>query len=406
MSSIARRRVLLPLVIALAACGDGGATGTTTPPVITITGVTDGAVYDGPVTITISVDRGSYEATLNGALFVSGQTVGAPAAYALVVNATANAQTAQRRVDFTIRLTGSSVLILRVINLGSNDAGGGGDALLLTDSSGGGLVHALIDAGPAGAGAIDPGFVARRLAGLGIDSLAFVVLTHAHSDHYAGLLDVLNQVAVQRFFYNGQVRSLGSYEAVIQTAAARADTVIVPTAPIAVTLGLDTSTTAIAVLPPLPTWIGTDTDSSSQLNDGSLGVSIRRGGFAMFLTGDSEVAANQRWRTQFPGYSGALDLLKVGHHGANDAVFDNGFNGSSAWLDHTAAALALVSANGTSHPRINATAALLARRGLRTYCTNVHGTIEVRVNPLGQFRVDVEQQAAASCVPGTDADTQ
>ncbi len=406
MVSRLRHRCAVSLLIVLIACSDSGTTGTPAPPVITITGVADGAAYDGPVTISITVDRGSYEATLNGAAFVSGRTVDAPDDYVLLVTAHAGGQTAQRQVTFEIRLTGSSVLIVRMLNLGANAAGGGGDAILLTDSSADGEVHALVDAGPAGANAADPGFVARRLAALGVDTLAFLALTHAHSDHYAGMIAVLGQTTVLRFYYNGQIRSLASYTATIDSAFVRADTVIAPTVITTLELGHDTATTAIAIVPPLPTWIGVDTDSATQINDGSLGIEVRRGPFRMFLTGDGEVAANQRWRTQFAAYTGGLDVLKVGHHGANDAIFDNGFSGTSAWLTHAAPHVAIVSANGTSHPRVNATGALLARPGLSTWCTNVHGTIEIRVNPQGQYRLDVERNPADDCVPGTDADTQ
>lgn len=400
------RRAFGPLLgLAALSCGGDGSTPPVQPPVIMISGVDSGGVYPGAVTITIGVDRGSYDAQLNGELFVSGRTVAAPGGYALVVTARADGLLARRQVDFEILLTGSSLLILRVLNLGANAAGGGGDAILLTDSSAQGLVHALVDAGPAGANAADPGFVARRLASLGVDSLAFVVLTHAHSDHYAGLRSVLVQFPVARFYYNGQVRSLGSYTEVLDSARARADTVIVPTVVEAMAIGRDTARTLIDVLPPLPDYLATDTDSGSLINEGSIGVRLLRGGFEAFLTGDGEVRANARWRTQFPTYTGSLDLLKVGHHGANDAIFDNGFSGASAWLAHTAPPVAVVTANGTSHPRRNATNLLLAQPGLSTYCTNVHGTIELRVNPAGQFRVDVEKNRDQPCVPGTNADT-
>jgi len=394
------------LITALVAgCGGDGGPVAPQPPAITIEGVEDGGRYPGAVTITIGVDRGSYEARLNGALFVSGRTVSEPGAYQLAVAARADGLLAERRVSFQLLLTGSSVLIVRAFNLGPNDAGGGGDAILLTDSSAGGLEHALVDAGPSGTSAGDPGFVARRLAALGVDTLAVVVLSHAHSDHYAGLRDVLIQFPVRRFVYNGQVRTLGSYTEVIDSARSRADTVEVPAAVLQLALGRDTARTRVAILPPLPDYLGTDTDSSSLINEGSVGVRLQRGDFEMFLTGDGEVRANARWRTQLAAYTGALDVLKMGHHGANDAIFDNGFSGASAWLAHAAPAVAVVSANGTSHPRRNATNLLLAWPGLRTYCTNVHGTIELRVNPAGQFRVDVERNPDQDCAPGVNADT-
>lgn len=64
-----------------------------------------------------------------------------------------------------------------------------------------------------------------------------------------------------------------------------------------------------------------------------------------------------------------------------------------------------MSANGTTHPRVRAVTHLLQQRNLRAYCTNGHGTIEVRVNPAGRFRVDVERNAELSCKAGSLADT-
>jgi len=130
-------------------------------------------------------------------------------------------------------------------------------------------------------------------------------------------------------------------------------------------------------------------------------VRLRRGGFEAFFTGDGEVQANQRWRTRFATYTQNVEFLKVGHLGANDATFDNGCCGSSARLAHTAPILAALSANGTSHPRAHAVSRLLQEPGLQTYCTNVHGTIELRVNRAGRYQVDAARNAGADCQPGT-----
>jgi beta-lactamase superfamily II metal-dependent hydrolase len=384
----------------LAGCGEPGPI-EPLPPVITVQGVHDGLISNDPVTITISVDRGGFEARLNGDLFVSGTTVSAPADYELVVTARAGVDTARTEIGFEIALTGSSLLIVRVIDLGANDAGGGGDAILVTDSSAAGMVHALIDAGPAGVGASDPGFVARRLAQLGIDSLAFLLLTHAHGDHFGGMIPVLDGSGVGTFYYNGQARNLTAYQDVLARAQARADSVHVVNALIERSLGYDTAVTVATVLSPLPDSIGASSAGSTGLNDGSLAVRLRRGSFEMLLTGDGQVRANQRWRTTFPAYTQDVDVLKVGHHGADNAVFDNGCCGASAWLAHTAPAVAIISANGTSHPRTNAVGALLGRPGLRTLCTNTHGTVEIRVNPAGAYRVDVARNPAAACSAGS-----
>lgn len=387
------------------------ACGGVTPPVpdqaptITISGVADGEVTTEPVTITISVDRGTYSALLNGQTFFSGRTVTTPDTYILVVTAVSGTATATASLQFTIALGGGTRLIVRVMDLGQNEAGGGGDAILLTDSSSAGMRHVLLDAGPAGVAGADPGFVARRLGQLSVDTLEALVLSHAHSDHFGGMLDVLQSVVVRRFLYNGQVRTLPSYNQVLAIANQLADTVIVPSGIVDLDVGFGTAATRVSVLTPLSTYLSNANATSPEINEGSLGTEVQKGSFRLFLAGDGEVLANLRWRNAFSSATGGVTALKIGHHGGNDAMFDNGFSGISSWLAHTAPELALVSANGTSHPRQNALAALRARPNLITYCTNTHGNIAVRINEFGVHAVAVERSAAAACQAGTDAST-
>jgi beta-lactamase superfamily II metal-dependent hydrolase len=298
-------------------------------------------------------------------------------------------------------------LIIRLIDLGANAAGGGGDAILITDSSAAGLVHGLIDAGPAGANAGNPGFIADLLAALRVDSLAFVLLTHAHADHFEGIPAVLGAIRPRRFIYNGQVRNYSAYNNVLALARARADSTITPsgTAGYSLWLQADTTGARLTVIPPLPSYLAAHTDSSTLINEGSLGTELRLGSFRMFFTGDGEVEANQRWRTVFAPYSADVTVLKAGHHGANDAVFDNSSSGTSAWLAHTDPEVVVISANGTSHPRARALTAQLERTSRRTYCTSVHGLIEIRVAPVGGYTVTVQKNAGSDCVKGSEATT-
>ncbi|MBW3569520.1 MAG: MBL fold metallo-hydrolase [Gemmatimonadetes bacterium] len=393
------------LATLLAACSSSPA-GPPEPvaPVITVSGVSAGGTYDAPVTVAISVDRGAYTATLNGAAFAAGGTISQPGAYELLVTARNGTATAETRIPFTVRFTGARVLIVRLFDLGDNEAGGGGDAILITDSTAIGMRHGLIDAGPQGMNASNPGYVAQRLQGLGVTRLDFVQLSHAHADHYAGLVPVLNAIPVHWFVYNGQQRAnIGGYQTVLSTARSRADTVVVPTVVTELPFGYQAD--VAKVVPPLPTYLANSSASGDQLNEGSLGTSLRRGTFSMFFAGDGEVEANLRWRTSFAELTSGVTALKVGHHGANNAVFDNGFNGSSAWLAHTAPRVAVISANGRSHPRINALNALLGRPTTQTYCTSVHGDIAIRVLDSGQYVVTVQRNATMDCRPGTEATT-
>ena len=47
----------------------------------------------------------------------------------------------------------------------------------------------------------------------------------------------------------------------------------------------------------------------------------------------------------------------------------------------------VISANGTSHPRSNALNAILSQTSQRTYCTNVHGEITIRIARAGDPRI-------------------
>jgi len=401
------RKSFLPVflgftLIGAPGCGSDGSAPETVAPRIALTGVAPGQTYQGPVTISISIDRGSYTATVDGQPFSSGQTVSVPGPHTLAVTARNGTATSDTAVAFAIA-GGDRALTIRLLDLGANASGGGGDAILLTDSSSAGKVHAMIDAGPAGANASDPSYVSRRLAALGVDSLEFLQLTHAHADHYQGMNAIFSVANVKRFIYNGQVRNLSSYNTLVGLARGQADSMIVPTTNYVLNLGAGPGAARITVVAALASYLGNGAAESAQLNEGSLGTALELGTFRMFFTGDGEVEANARWRTQFADLSRNVTVLKVGHHGANDAVFDNGFSGNSSWLNHTAPAVSVISSNGTTHPRVNALTRLLQQNNNRTYCTSVHGEITIRVLPAGTYQVAVQKNATMDCVPGSDA---
>lgn len=410
MSSLPRGPALSPAHLLVSCClaflgacaSDGGTAPEPVPPQITVSGVQQGGRYEAPVTIGIQVDRGSWEATLNGEGFTSGRTVTAPGEYTLAVSARHGTATSTATISFTLVGPAGGTLIIRLLNLGPDTLGGGGDAILVTDSSSAGMAHALIDAGPSAFGAA---FVATRLAALGVDTLMFAILTHAHADHFGGLPEVFNRTRVRRFYYNGQVRSLSAYNSVISLAQQRADSVIVLRDTLPIPFGRSAVQARFTLIHGMPDYLATHTNDGTMLNEGSLGAALRCGSFTMFFTGDGEYQANARWRTQFAGYSRNVTALKVGHHGANNAIFDSGTTGPSSWLDHTNPRVSVISANGVTHPRARALTRLLQQSNNRTYCTSVHGEIAIRVWQDGTHAVTVQQNAASDCVAGSAADT-
>ena len=403
------RRALLFIPFAfLAACSsENGTTDPVVAPQITVTGVADSATYSGAVTIGISIDKGSYTATLDGAPFNAGASVQAPGQHVLVVTARQGAATSTKTIHFTIQ--GASVqggaLIIRMIDLGAND-GAPGDAILLTDSTSAGNVHVLIDAGPSGFNRTDFAFVSRRLSALGVDTLFAMMLTHAHEDHFRGMSSVLTTQTVERFLYSGQVRSLASYTNMLAQAVEAADSVIQVRDSIRpYVFGHSTQPTSLKFLRPLQTYIDKDTDDGDELNEGSVGARLDLGTFSMFFTGDSEVLAHARWRNNYVAFTRNLTVLKVGHHGANNAIFDNGLSGPSTWLDVTAPKVSIISGNGVTHPRQFALARLLAQPGNQVFCTNTHGTITIVVTRDGSYTVTPEKNGTQTCQKGSQATT-
>src|SRR5881275_3125508 len=101
----------------------------------------------------------------------------------------------------------SAVLLVRVLDV--SDARIGGDAILITDSAGGRARHVLIDASDRAAT-----FIAR-LHQFQVDSLAAVLLSHPHADHYGRMAEVLEHFPTRAFVYGGTSRAARSYRALL-----------------------------------------------------------------------------------------------------------------------------------------------------------------------------------------------
>ncbi len=109
----------------------------------------------------------------------------------------------------------------------------------------------------------------------------------------------------------------------------------------------------------------------AETNDDSLILAVRFGGYDALLTGDAEAEATHL-------DPGPFDVLKVAHHGSDDA-------GLSALLDRSVPRVALIGVgadNTYGHPTAG-TLQALADHGVCTLRTDLDGDVTVELGPAG-----------------------
>jgi competence protein ComEC len=226
---------------------------------------------------------------------------------------------------------------------------GQGDAILLEPS---GSDPVLIDAGPPDAEA------AGELADRGIESLAALAVTHPDLDHDGGAAAVLERLAVGRL--------LGVRLSPTTLGAARASGVEISR--IAAGDRLRSGSLRLQVLWPPP---GRPAPAGRETNLQSLVLLARVGKFEMLLTGDAEAG-------EAAVVTGEVDVLKVAHHGSEDA----GLPGLLEAADPRLAVVSVGDENPYGHPHPS-TLAALAEAGVPVLRTDEFGEISIAVSDHG-----------------------
>lgn len=224
---------------------------------------------------------------------------------------------------------------------------GQGDAILLQPA---GAPAVLVDGGPPGED------LAAKLRSAGAERLGIAVVTHMQSDHAGGIEELLGRFPVARLAYarlgwrlRGEARAAG-------------------VAPARVAAGglLRSGELRIEVLWP-PRELLSAPLAGADPNAQAVVLLARWRDFSMLLAADAEAEAA-------PLDPGPVDVLKVAHHGSEDAGLD-------ALLDRTAPKLAVISVgegNPYGHPTA-ATLATLAEHGVRALRTDRDGSVVLDV---------------------------
>jgi competence protein ComEC len=231
---------------------------------------------------------------------------------------------------------------------------GQGDAILLQPR---GAPALLVDGGPPGDG------LAAKLRAAGVERLGAAIVTHDQSDHAGGIRDLLGTMPIGQLLYGVLRRST-----LAEVAAAG-----VPSRRLAKGSELRSGRLRLEVIWPPPELLA-GSHRGQDPNLLALVMIARWRRFSMLLTADAEAEAT-------PLDPGPIDVLKVAHHGSDDAGLD-------ALLDRTRPSLAVISVgadNPFGHPTPG-TLATLAAHGVRTLRTDHDGTVVVGVG-RGAIRV-------------------
>ncbi len=236
---------------------------------------------------------------------------------------------------------------------------GQGDAILFEPR---GAPAVLVDGGPPGDG------LAAKLEAAGVEHLGAAVVTHDQSDHAAGVEELLGRFPVDRLLY-GRLR---------RAALAGARAAGVATVRIAAGQDVRSGSLDLEVLWPPPELLAQPLGGADP-NEQALVLLARWRDFSMLLTADAEAES-------VPLDPGPVDVLKVAHHGSEDAGLD-------ALLDRIRPHLAVISVgadNPYGHPTM-ATLHSLAAHGVRTLRTDLDGTLVIDVGLSGLGRVEASR---------------
>ncbi len=269
------------------------------------------------------------------------------------------------RSSTAVRWGTVAALVVAILVLGAGLAGGGGpgeppaglrvsvldvgqgDAILLQPR---GAAPVLVDGGPPGDG------LAAKLRAAGVERLGAAIVTHDQADHAGGIRDLLGALPIDRVLFARLRRAT----------LARIRAAGIATRRLAAGAELREGSLRLDVLWP-PRELLAESRPAGDPNALAVVALARWRHFSMLLTADAEAETT-------PLDPGPIDVLKVAHHGSDDA-------GLGALLDRTRPGLAVISVgagNPFGHPTA-ATLATLAWHRVRALRTDRDGAVVIEV---------------------------
>jgi competence protein ComEC len=241
---------------------------------------------------------------------------------------------------------------------------GQGDAILLQGNN----RNILIDGGDRNSG------VLQHLLALDIDTLHWVIATHAHADHIGGLIPVFRTIPVVGVIDNGLSHDSGLFRTYRMVADSAAGNYVKATAGWSYSRDEDFE---MVILHP-------DTTTIYGINDASVVLRVKMGEVYSIFMGDAEIKAETAILNRNTDIRSSL--IKVGHHGSKTSS-------SLPFLKAVAPVAGFIQCAAENKYGFPHTETLASFQAINTqiFSTSVSGNILVLINHDG-FSIFPEKQ--------------
>ncbi len=205
----------------------------------------------------------------------------------------------------------------------------------------------------------------------GVQSIDYLIVTHAHLDHYGGLQAVIEQIPVRNLFFNGTLRDQDRFTLLLTTALER--NIPIYMAQGGKSIHID-SHTELKFLYPL---VEQDLHYVEAQNQISVVHWMKIYDTTLLFTGDMESQSEKELLEHLmeTPSSNKVDILKVAHHGSRTST-------TQEWIQYWQPKLAIIpvgrfNSYGHPHPTV---VERIQSAGSALYRTDFHGEVQLKID--------------------------